>query len=108
FLKENLNVAKQYIKLPSSAETGQALDVKRGEGKLAKVNGEEVAVFHDQDGGFVSLSPVCTHLGCIVHWNRLEESWDCPCHGSRFRPDGEVIEGPALSPLPRKHEQSGS
>ena len=106
-VKENLNVAKQFIKLPTPAETGRAQDVKRGEGKLAKVNGEEAAVYHDRDGGMHILSPVCTHLGCIVHWNRLEESWDCPCHGSRFRPDGEVIEGPALAPLPKKRERSG-
>jgi Rieske Fe-S protein len=42
-------------------------------------------------------------MGCKVHWNSVETSWDCPCHGSRFRPDGTVIEGPALSPLKRKH-----
>ena len=58
------------------------------------------------DGELFAVSNVCTHVGCKVHWNSVETSWDCPCHGSRFRPDGTVIEGPALHPLRRKHPPS--
>ena len=50
----------------------------------------------------MAVSPTCTHLGCQVNWNRAERSWDCPCHGSRFAPDGSVLQGPAVHRLERK------
>jgi nitrite reductase/ring-hydroxylating ferredoxin subunit len=58
-----------------------------------------LAVHRDHSGELHARSAVCTHIGCIVRWNGLERSWDCPCHGSRFGVDGEVLNGPALAPL---------
>jgi Rieske Fe-S protein len=59
------------------------------------------ALYRDDSGELHTLSARCTHLGCIVGFNRAERTWDCPCHGSRFAATGEVIEGPAVRPLPR-------
>jgi Rieske Fe-S protein len=59
----------------------------------------KIAVYRDPDGGLHARSAVCPHLSCIVHWNPGEQSWDCPCHGSRFDPYGKVLNGPAMSDL---------
>ena len=68
---------------------------------IIEAGGESFAAYRAPDGELFAVSPICTHLGCKVHWNSVETSWDCTC-GSRFRPDGTVIEGPAISPLKRK------
>jgi nitrite reductase/ring-hydroxylating ferredoxin subunit len=73
---------------------GQARVVRDGLGKKG--------VFRDEDGGLHAVSLRCTHLGCLVHFNAAERSWDCPCHGSRFDVDGNVLEGPAVHPLERR------
>jgi len=74
--------------------------VKRGDGKVLELSGEKVAVSRDSRGALHRVSAVCTHMQCLVSWNSAESTWDCPCHGSRFTPDGKVIAGPAESPLP--------
>lgn len=100
FFKENLNVASFYIRDYAQGPAIKKLaEVAPGEGGLVDVDGDRMAVYRDDNGQLYVLSPVCPHLKCIVHWNRSERSWDCPCHGSRFRYDGKVIEGPALEPL---------
>lgn len=75
--------------------------VPAGEGRLVDVDGDRCAVYRDGNGEVSVLSPVCPHMKCIVQWNGMEKTWDCPCHGSRFRATGEVIEGPSLSGLSR-------
>lgn len=72
-----------------------------GQGAIVEHQGRSVAAFRSESGDVFAVSPVCTHMKCHVRWNGLERSWDCPCHGSRFAPDGSVIEGPALQPLER-------
>jgi glycine/D-amino acid oxidase-like deaminating enzyme/nitrite reductase/ring-hydroxylating ferredoxin subunit len=109
FVKENVDVAMHYIKdYLSPGGYGKPEEVQTGEGKLVKAEGEHLAVSRDQQGRWTALSPVCTHLQCIVHWNPMEKSWDCPCHGSRFRTDGKVIEGPAIHGLERKKLPTGA
>ena len=102
FLRENINVAGQYLK--DYVQGAEIKDLDRllpGQGALVEHDGSKVAAFRDDLNHLHLLSPICTHLKCIVHWNSAERSWDCPCHGSRFQVDGKVIEGPALQPLSR-------
>lgn len=73
-----------------------------GEGGIIRHNLGQVAVAKDKAGNIHSVSPTCVHMGCILSWNDGEESWDCPCHGSRFAVDGEVLQGPAQENLPKK------
>ena len=77
-------------------------DLAPGEGDIVRHHGEKVAGYRDEDGTLVAVSATCTHLGCQVNWNRAERSWDCPCHGSRFAPDGTVLQGPAVHRLELK------
>jgi glycine/D-amino acid oxidase-like deaminating enzyme/nitrite reductase/ring-hydroxylating ferredoxin subunit len=97
--KENLNVAAQYAAwvLPGDAKAEEA--VPRGAGRVVRRGGKMIATYCAEDGTLHERSAVCTHLKCIVHWNQLERSWDCPCHGSRFDPYGSVLNGPAREPL---------
>ncbi len=58
-----------------------------------------IYIVHDPQG-FFALSAICTHLGCLTAWKAETGRIECPCHGSKFRPDGTKIEGPAPKPLP--------
>jgi glycine/D-amino acid oxidase-like deaminating enzyme/nitrite reductase/ring-hydroxylating ferredoxin subunit len=80
---------------PKGVEVTDEKDVARGGGALVRRGADVVAVHRDEKGVCHRLSPVCPHLGCYVHWNTGEKSWDCPCHGSRFDRFGKVISGPA-------------
>ena len=58
-----------------------------------------VAAYKDIYGNLELNSAICPHMGGIVNWNKAENSWDCPCHGSRFDCHGKVMDGPAISNL---------
>jgi glycine/D-amino acid oxidase-like deaminating enzyme/nitrite reductase/ring-hydroxylating ferredoxin subunit len=73
--------------------------VAPGDGRVLEVGGRKTAIYRDDAGEVHAVSALCTHLGCVVAWNDAERSWDCPCHGSRFDPDGKVLHGPAMTPL---------
>jgi glycine/D-amino acid oxidase-like deaminating enzyme/nitrite reductase/ring-hydroxylating ferredoxin subunit len=83
----------------AGAETRSKRGVPRGSGRVVDVGGKPVAVYRDENGATTERSAICTHMGCAVDWNEAERTWDCPCHGSRFKPDGSVISGPAETPL---------
>ena len=78
-------------------------DIPNQQGKVVSVDGKRVALYRDERGEMHALSPVCTHMGCMVEWNNAEKHWDCKCHGSLFKPDdGEPFSGPATKPLARR------
>lgn len=79
-------------------------ELRPGEGGIVKIKGDTVGAYRDHDGQLHVVRPTCTHLGCPLHWNKAETSWDCSCHGSRFTADGDVLEGPAKTPLHRPHD----
>ena len=76
--------------------------IPAGQGGVIKRGKQKLAVWKDLSGKPHAVSASCTHLGCIVTWNNAERTWDCPCHGSIFSPDGSVIHGPAVVPLAAK------
>jgi len=100
FVEENVDYPLHFIadRLRQNRTAGVE-NVPRGEGRVIMIDGQRVAVHRKDDGSVVKVSAVCTHMGCIVRWNNAEQSWDCPCHGSRFTPEGLVVAGPAEAPL---------
>jgi nucleotide-binding universal stress UspA family protein/nitrite reductase/ring-hydroxylating ferredoxin subunit len=77
-------------------------DIAPGHGGLVDSGGRRVAVYKAADGEVLALSPRCQHMGCTVDWNDADSTWDCPCHGSRYRADGTVFQGPAKKDLDRE------
>ncbi|NMM63737.1 FAD-dependent oxidoreductase [Clostridium sp. P21] len=97
-VKENFDVAKELVK--GKLEIGQySADLENDEGKVIDVHGERYGVYRDKNGKLHLVDITCTHLGCELKWNSAEKSWDCPCHGSRFTFEGDIIEGPAVTRL---------
>lgn len=100
YIKANASVAYSLVKDYLFKEAAKSFsEVAANEGKIIEIKGEKCAVHRDHSGNLSIVSAVCPHMGCIVHWNSSEQSWDCPCHGSRFTTQGEVIEGPAIQAL---------
>ncbi|HYP55299.1 MAG TPA: FAD-dependent oxidoreductase [Solirubrobacterales bacterium] len=105
-VKENARVAGHFIGDRVVERGGRRLeDLAPGEGAIVNHDGEKVAGHRRDDGTLVAVSTRCTHLGCQVKWNTAERSWDCPCHGSRFTPEGAILQGPAVDPLELKAEE---
>lgn len=105
YLTENKDYPYYMLRDWLAGAEGKSLDeLPRGEGRILNLGGKKVAAHRDENGKVTLCSPVCTHLQCIVGWNPAERTWDCPCHGSRFKPNGEVISGPAEEPLPQVNE----
>jgi glycine/D-amino acid oxidase-like deaminating enzyme/nitrite reductase/ring-hydroxylating ferredoxin subunit len=107
FVKENLDfpfhLVADRLKSPDALSLAE---VAKGEGKIVEIDGENTAVFRDEHGLLHAVSPVCTHMGCLVAWSAAEKTWDCPCHGSRFDKDGKVLNGPAANALESRKDEA--
>jgi len=100
YLKENADYPYYLIRDRFAGPDAKSLrSVTRGQGKVIERNGAKVAACRDASGAVTLRSAICPHMGCVVGWNTAERTWDCPCHGSRFKPSGDVISGPAEAPL---------
>jgi glycine/D-amino acid oxidase-like deaminating enzyme/nitrite reductase/ring-hydroxylating ferredoxin subunit len=103
YLRENADYPYYLLRdRLAPADTKSVDAIPNGEGRIVRLDGEKVAAYRNGRGALTLLSPVCTHLKCIVRWNSADQTWDCPCHGSRFRPTGEVLAGPAEAPLAKR------
>jgi glycine/D-amino acid oxidase-like deaminating enzyme/nitrite reductase/ring-hydroxylating ferredoxin subunit len=99
FIAENANVAARYAELVTPGEIADIDDLPRDCGAVIRKGLKKLAVYRDEYEALHTFSAACPHLGCIVSWNQTEKTWDCPCHGSRFKATGDVINGPAVSGL---------
>jgi glycine/D-amino acid oxidase-like deaminating enzyme/nitrite reductase/ring-hydroxylating ferredoxin subunit len=99
FISENLTAVKNFAEYVAPGEVSSFEDVKPGQGAIVRHGLKKVAAYRDEQGELHTRSAACTHLGCHLHWNSFERCWDCPCHGSHFGVDGEILNGPAIKPL---------
>ena len=99
--RKEVHATVDYV---TPSQVSDLSEIPKGEGRVIRRGLHKVAAYKDESGEVHERSAVCTHLKCIVDWNTAEKSWDCPCHGSRFDPYGQVLAGPALTDLPPVEE----
>jgi len=105
YVKENADYPYYMIRDRFAGAGSRSLrTVRRGQGQIVLQNGRKVAAYRAPDGEVAVRDATCTHMGCVVAWNEAERTWDCPCHGSRFTITGEVVSGPAETPLSAPQE----
>lgn len=74
-------------------------NIKNDTGEILEIDDVKIGVYKDKDGRIFAVKPICTHLGCLLSWNNIDKTWDCPCHGSRFDYKGHNIYDPAIKDL---------
>ncbi|MGF1538322.1 MAG: FAD-dependent oxidoreductase, partial [Elainellaceae cyanobacterium] len=101
-VEQNIDVGTRWVGDRLKGLFDSPKNLALGEGKLVTADAQKVAAYCDEAGKLHTVSAVCPHLGCIVAWNSAEKSWDCPCHGSRFGYEGEILHGPAVNSLKQR------
>lgn len=99
YFDENVDVAANLTEHLTGGEIDDLAQLRPGNGAHFRLHGRKAAVYRDEEGGLHAVSATCTHIGCVVQFNSFERCWDCPCHGSQFGVDGDVLAGPAKKPL---------
>jgi Rieske Fe-S protein len=99
YLKENTTLIKNVAEYIAPGELSNVYDIEPGSGAIVRTGLKKVAAYRDEEGQLHAHSAACTHLGCHLHFNSFERSWDCPCHGSQFAVDGTPLNGPAIDGL---------
>ena len=95
-LKETVDsIALNKFKIDPSSIS----EIENDNASIMKIDGENIGIYKDKNGKLYAVSPVCTHLGCLLTWNNIDKTWDCPCHGSRFDYTGKNIYEPAIKDL---------
>jgi glycine/D-amino acid oxidase-like deaminating enzyme/nitrite reductase/ring-hydroxylating ferredoxin subunit len=103
FVMENFSAVGHLVTANvSRGEKASPSDLRAGEGNVYSTGAGKAAISRDANGVLHAVSANCPHLGCIVRWNPAEQSWDCPCHGSRFDPGGEILQGPTVKKLKKR------
>lgn len=97
--KDMVETAKNFIAQKIYIPSSNIEHIENGHGGIVEYEGQKVGVYKDKEGKTFIVPTKCTHLGCQLHWNADELTWDCPCHGSRFSYKGKVIGGPATKDL---------
>ena len=92
-------VAKSFVTNRLKVPMEDLSAIKNDNGGIIKVNGMSVGIYKNKDGKVYAINPTCTHLGCLLTWNNLDKTWDCPCHGSRFDYTGKNMYDPAFKDL---------
>lgn len=107
FFKEVFGTLLDYYKTrPDHPGSVSLASIALNDAEIVEFDGQKAGAYRDERGMLHIVSASCTHMGCIVRWNNVEKTWDCPCHGSRFSVTGEVINGPANFPLEMIDEES--
>jgi len=103
---EIISSTAPYVDWITGGGVSSAEEIKPGEGAIISHGTTKIATYRDENGKLYQRSAVCVHLGCIVRFNSLEKTWDCPCHGSRYGLDGHPINAPAYKPLAEIEDSS--
>ncbi|QNK39138.1 FAD-dependent oxidoreductase [Caproicibacter fermentans] len=102
FFQEAADTAANFFHGYTEIPKGGVAQLKNDEGGIVEFEGAKIGAYRDTDGGLHGVKTVCTHMRCPLKWNPEEKTWDCPCHGSRFDADGNILENPAFLPLDKR------